>query len=235
MDICSWNYSKVGNNQSESEDAFHYSLERKRFAICDGASDSIFSGQWASVLSENFVLKSPDLSNSEDTKIYLEDCRESWLNVVPWDTLKWNVKNKAVRGAYSTFLGIQLNDDLTVDCFSIGDCCLFLNHGNGLESFPLKDPGEFGLHPGLIWSGYGNPLQNKEYDTGVKFITGNLHIAEVTDIVIATDAMSKFIMENGVSILSEIKENNNNQQYFDELRSNDRMKNDDVSGIFISF
>lgn len=235
MEISSWNFSKVGNGPTESEDAFHYNTEANRFAICDGASDSIFSGQWASVLSENFVVKSPNLTDSEQLKSFLDESREVWLNKVPWTSLKWNVKNKAVRGAYSTFLGIQLNDNSTMDCFAVGDCCLFLNRGDSFESFPLKEPKEFGVHPGLIWSGYGNPLQNKEYDAKVKVLTTNFDLSGVSDIIIATDAMSKFIMEQGISILPEIKKNYESQSYFDELRSNGQMKNDDVSGVLISF
>ncbi len=235
MEVLSWNYPKVGNSLSETEDSFFFDEYKMRFAICDGASDSIFSGQWASVLARNFVTNGPDLRSKQELGTFLDNSRKTWLEEVPWSTLRWNVKNKAVRGAYSTFLAVELVDKSTARCFAVGDCCLFLKGDDKFDSFPLESPAQFGLHPKLIWSGYGDPLQNKEYEAKVDVLSTEIDISEVSDIIMATDAMAKFIMENGTPLFSELREKFNSQAYFDELRSNGKMKNDDVSGVFISF
>ncbi len=236
MQVRSLNFSKVGNEPLETEDSLSIEIPHSRFAIADGASDSIFSGQWASSLSSVFTGNSYDLNSNKDLDNFLERSRDIWINSIEWNNLKWNVKNKAVKGAFSTFLGFTCFPEENVGhIYAVGDSCFFIFQDNGMMSFPLTKPSEFGIHPSLVWSGYGYPLEKKPYGKNVKIKLLDVEIKEGTRVIMATDALSKFIMESEEPIFELLWNHYQNREFFDEKRSDKSIKNDDLAAILISF
>ena len=236
MIVKSFNFSKAGSPDGETEDAVSYNLEKMRFSVCDGAGDSIFSPLWAACLSSQFTDNDFDLSLGTDMEKYINGCRMKWYESIDWENLRWNVKKKAVFGSYSTFLAASfVEDDVTyARVWARGDSCLFLFKENSVETFPLKDTKEFGLHPELVWSGYGNPMKDKrDYKfPEVKYM--EFEFEELKGIIMATDSISKYIMERGDTTFEEVLDNIDNREFFDIKRSNGDMRNDDVSAIIIS-
>ena len=146
MIVKSFNFSKAGSPESETEDAVSYNIETKRFSVCDGAGDSIFSPLWASCLSSQFTDNDFDLSITADMEKYISGCRMKWYESIDWENLRWNVKKKAVFGSYSTFLAASfVEDDVTyARVWARGDTCLFLYKENSMDAFPIKDIKELG-------------------------------------------------------------------------------------------
>ncbi len=238
MAVKTFNFSKAGNRQQESEDSFAFDQSKERYAICDGASDSIFSGLWASCLANSFVSDSFNLDNEEDYFLMLTDARRKWFSSINWAGLPWNVKNKSIRGSYCTFLGFSIvrDDGKYCDAWAVGDSCLFIFNQDDFLSFPLKSPDDFGVHPDLVWSGYGHPMnERKEYKPDYRVKRLSTEINDDSKIVIATDALSKYIMEGGEESLNKIVANIDSREFFDSMRSNGTIKNDDLSAIIISF
>ncbi|MGP6206446.1 hypothetical protein ACNF42_00200 [Cuniculiplasma sp. SKW3] len=238
MTIKSFNFSKVGNRQEESEDSFALNSQKGRYAICDGASDSIFSGLWAKCLADSFVSEPYNLDSEEEYFLMLTDARKKWFSSINWARLPWNVKNKSIRGSYCTFLGVSIvsDDAIYCDAWAVGDSCLFIFEDNNFSSFPLTKPEDFGVHPDLVWSGYGHPMnERKEYRPDYKVKKLSIEIPEGSKIVIATDALSKYLMEGGEESLNNVLQNMHSRDFFDERRSDGSIKNDDLSAVIISF
>ncbi|MHB1492913.1 MAG: PP2C family serine/threonine-protein phosphatase [Thermoplasmataceae archaeon] len=232
-------FPKVGNKQEECEDYLLASDAKMRYAIADGASDSIFSGLWAKSLVDTFI----DFENlSGDPEIVIDQiCRRAinaWHDKIEWNNLKWNVKNKSVLGSYSTFIGIdikKIEKNYRISCMAVGDSCSFILTGRRLESFPVKDTSGFGLHPNLLWSGHGEPIFEDSEIQLPDYEMKNYTVDERSGIVLASDAASKWIMEGGVervkTLLEKLPED---REYWDDLRIKGEMKNDDISIITIS-
>ncbi len=238
MSIKTLNFSKAGNRQEESEDSLAINSERERYSVCDGASDSIFSGWWASCLAGEFVDGDYNLDNGSEYFQMLLNARKKWYSGINWNRLPWNVKNKSIRGSYCTFMGVQLvrDDSLYCNAWAVGDSCFFIDDGKSLQSFPVSSPEDFGVHPDLVWSGYGHPMnERKEYVPEYKVKSFKSEIENCKRIVLATDALSKYILENGAESIDRIWENSSSREFFDKLRSDGSIKNDDLSAIIISF
>ncbi|MFG1519612.1 MAG: hypothetical protein AAE977_03940 [Thermoplasmataceae archaeon] len=226
---------KLGSRETDYEDAFAYDLELGRFAVADGASDSIFSGLWARSLSETFVNSNLKTDN-EETFIHdlVRISRDKWYREIKWNDLKLFVKNKAINGSFSTFIGVETvhSDSFErLKITSVGDSCFFYINGSELVSFPLSRPEDFNISPMLIWSGYGAPFTSEfrwkspVYKSLSTNIPGN-------EFVLATDALSKWIMEFYPESW-EIIHGSNLREYFEEAVKKKQIRNDDLTLVIV--
>lgn len=224
---------KLGNRDEEYEDSFAYNLTKQRFAIADGASDSIFSNVWARSLVNAFVDGSLTFAmDSSFLKNIIYMARRSWYNNIPWKSLKVFVKNKAIKGSFSTFLGLQLDcrgKSCKYRVIAVGDSCMFTMKGDSITGFPLNDPAKFNITPNLIWSGYGSPFP-EEYDTKlprIEFAEGTLREGE--SIMLATDAISKWILDNAPDSFPDLLANRNPMGFITGLLESREIRNDDIT------
>lgn len=224
---------KLGNSDDEYEDAFACNFKTKRFAIADGASDSIFSGLWANALVNAFsdsTLPFSGDSNFLRNIIYL--ARKSWYNSIDWKSLKVFVRNKALKGSFSTFLGIQIDpsgSDFHFRAIAVGDSCLFMKDGKGLTGFPINDSTKFNITPKLIWSGYGSPFP-EDYNTKlpeIKYYEGKIRPGQ--QMLLATDAISKWILENQTHSFDTLCEKDDPYRYVTGMLEARELRNDDVT------
>lgn len=228
---------KLGNSEGEYEDAFAFNLRTKRFAIADGASDSIFSNVWAQNLVKSFVKTNvPFRYKKKLVNGLLSKSREIWFKSIDWENMKWFVKNKAVKGSFSTFLGLEIRKKgkrYHYRGIVIGDSCFFTLNEE-LFSFPLKEASEFNITPELLWSGYGSPF-NEEYKWDppeLTFFEGDLHQGD--SILMATDSLSKWILENGEKRFKFLVESENPLNAIEELLQSKAMRNDDITLAIIT-
>ena len=194
---------KAGNRPEECEDASRvaYSVvaDAARIALCDGASESAFSREWAEILCDAFVRRPLDLSELDGPSLagWLEPCEQEWNQAVPWDRIPWHGEAKARAGALATLLALTV--DLTPNssggfpwkAAAIGDCCLFVVRGGRLElAFPLEESSQFNNTPGLICS---NPANNKGLWEQVRQLRGEIRAGDV--VIFASDALAAWLLQ----------------------------------------
>lgn len=246
LNVKSFSMQKLGNEPHENEDAFHYDLEKGRFAIADGATECCFSKLWATLLARNFV--ESDLSlfslkrfvKSEVTKAllsFLSALQKAWIDKIDWMSLEWNVLEKAKKGAFASFLGLEIVKE-EKDCYkwraiSVGDCCLLHFKSQRLvESFPLKNNLEFGNKPQMLPS---IALPNICFEVRCK--RGRVRRGE--NIILATDAVAEWILrESGRLPLCKTLlslEEEQLRDFFKRLIEDGRMRNDDITFIILTF
>lgn len=139
---------KAGSRLDENEDAAAWSETAGRFAVSDGATESIYSREWARILADAYVageLASPDGA--------LARLAATWADrLPPASDVPWYVAEKARSGAHATLVGLTLHPDGSFRADAVGDACLFLEHGGTVTSFPLGTVQEFGSTPDLLRS-----------------------------------------------------------------------------------
>lgn len=236
--------SKLGNRESDYEDSFSYDLERMKFAIADGASNSIFSDVWSRSLTEAFITEDVDLFSQSVQSVVqtiMERARRKWYSSIDWANLPWFTKNKSVNGSYSTVLFCQLRevdgDHLQMRIIAVGDSCLFKIRGNDITfSFPLTYISQFNISPDLVWSGRGYPFPEKspsKYPV-TRVVDG---VIDASDrLVFATDSVSVLLLSepDPMNLVTEIIEKRFTEKLIKAIDSG-RIKNDDVTLALVGF
>ena len=148
---------KDGHAADECEDAFACNNPAGRFAIADGASESIYAGEWARLLCEAFVA---DSSSGDGIGPWLGAAQKQWRRHVRDKPAPWHVAEKLEDGAFATFLGLWVEPtEGRWRAVATGDTCLFLVRGDTLrKAFPVPAAAAFGTRPDLIGSLYKGRL-----------------------------------------------------------------------------
>ncbi len=227
---------KLGNKPEENEDYLLFDSGRMKFAVADGASDSIFSGVWARALVESYVQSNLSLF---DDGAFIEQlvrtARDRWYEEIKWDQLKLFVKNKAINGSFSTFTALEGRDSgdaIEFRVVSVGDSCFLRNDNGALDSFPLSRPEDFNISPKLIWSGYGSPF-SKEFKWRKPDFKSMSFTSASVDFVLATDSVSKWIIEYYPESWDHIIDGNTLELFSGEI-SMKKMRNDDLTFLHIT-
>jgi len=238
---------KKGNTINEYEDASAYKVlsdneenNSYNFAIADGASESSYATEWAKLLTRSY--RDKPFENIEDLYDRLIKLSQRWHKIIFRKPLPWFAEEKAKRGSYATFLGINLvdfqNSYIYWKAVGIGDCCLFQVRENKLIlSFPIENSLSFDNFPYLFSSNM--QMNNRIWDK-VSFIDG---IAKEGDIfVLGTDAIAAWFLlsyENNDSrwneLISLISTHDSQDKMRDWVERNrqEGMRNDDVTIIVI--
>lgn len=155
---------KQGNTKEEYEDAFWVpgdgvarEVASIRYAIADGATESIYSAAWARLLTRHWCEEKIRLRHFLRL---LPALANQWHQEVGSTPLPWYVEEKIRSGAFSSLLGLILHDrapgrdwPARWEAFAIGDSCLFqLREGLLITAFPLSRSEEFNNHPFLLSS-----------------------------------------------------------------------------------
>ena len=165
---------KAGNRLDEYEDAYRTIYPQRigasgrrtaRVAVSDGASESAFAREWANVLTDAFVSRTPDLGGlTRDSMCdWLASAQGEWRVGIPWDRIPWHGQAKARAGAFATLLGLTVatradsSRRLSWRAVAVGDSCLFVVRDDLLWlSFPLEDAAQFDNTPTLVCSNPDN-------------------------------------------------------------------------------
>jgi hypothetical protein len=198
---------KIGNQSDEYEDYFEPKgpsfIDKKSviMAIADGATDSIFSKEWARLIVENFV-KRP-FFHRRSLQRTSERISQVWRNNIKEKPLPWYAEEKLKSGAFSTLLGVVLLPQGKFRAISLGDCCLFQIRDNELHlHFPPLEPEDFGSTPYLLST---NPNYNERIWPFVMTCNGDWKKGDI--FFLMTDALSQWF----------VKENKNNKKPWDVL------------------
>lgn len=155
---------KVGNRESENEDAIAVAPAALRFAMTDGATEGWHSREWADHLAKSYVRRPP---NPARYSAWLADVRRNWSPPAAAEAT-WYAEAKEAEGAFAALVGVELarrpaSRQWTWKAVAVGDCCLFVirNH-QLLHAFPIETADGFGSRPALVASSpvaaSGDPL-----------------------------------------------------------------------------
>lgn len=221
---------KLTEKFSDCHDRFSFDKESLRFAISDGVSNSFFPAKWAEILTSNFAK-----NGWSDT--FLEECREEWriwvIEQVNKPDTKFFTRQMYNRqhSAAATFVGIELvKNEYFVSV--IGDSHLFHFEENNNFKDKSSTNTDFSNFPDY-WDSH------KGKDKG-ELINENRKIENGDTLILCTDAISKWIIEN-VDNLENIKEfqNINTQIDFEKFiethRDDNSLENDDTAVLILNF
>lgn len=144
----------------ECEDAFATNGNLARAAVADGATWSVNSGQWATLLTRSFC-SGTDARNADSFVDWVDDLAgrmtEDLARQANSGEDHWWSEESAARGSAAAFLGIELTEGeegrVLFQALAVGDCCLFHVRGDSLlRSWPLTAVEEFNSSPVLIES-----------------------------------------------------------------------------------
>src|SRR3954451_2851633 len=94
---------KGGHAADECEDALACNNPAGRFAVADGASESIYAGEWARLLCEAFVA---DAAAGDGNGPWLGLAQKRLPALVHGRPAPWHVAEKLEDGAFAKFLGL---------------------------------------------------------------------------------------------------------------------------------
>lgn len=241
---------RAGSEEREYEDAFYprasgdRHARRLRFAVADGASESMLSGLWADLLVRTWCKarrrKFPQIiaAASEFWEIelaaYLEERERAERPI------QWFEEPGLARGAFATLLGIAFNTSThgagTWRAVSLGDTCLFhVRDGALLSSFPMARSADFDSRPKLVPS---RPVDLIKVLDNVDERHGDWRSGDA--FYLATDAVAAWFLraaENGLSPWKTWNDFNGEaaayRQWVAELRDRHELRNDDSTVLRI--
>jgi hypothetical protein len=243
---------KNGNRPAEYEDAFAPSRARlaygppaRRFAVADGASESLLAGLWAKVLVEAYC----DLNGDADPGSVFASALRLWPAVLDGymaerarrgEPVQWFEERGLERGAFATFLGLRLVGDTyprTWSAIAVGDSCLLQFRGEQLVAAFPREPGDaFDNQPALVCSRTADP---RALGPRVEAREGTFEAGDVFALV--TDAVAAWFLDceaAGDGDRARRLLDAPTQSAFDraigEARGNGSMRNDDVTVMRIT-
>ena len=249
---------KQGNETIGSDDAFASSCEGPslvlrpgevmRFAIADGASGSIYSGQWAQILARSFVRGDLCGEVSQWPFAWManewRESAKSRLASAYGDAIPWYLLEKLDASAHAALLGVKLewpenSRRPTITAWAIGDACFAHVRSDGFRlAFPIEDPEAFGNDPVLIPA---------EQDAGTMLPDAKCDGADIYDgdrLYMLTDAVAAWFLRERVAggkpwlQLDEVLDarcESAAKVWADGERDAGRMKNDDITVLRLRF
>lgn len=155
----SFKMHKAGHRPGEYEDALHINeatldgLPLYRFAVADGATESMLSGPWASILALAFA---EGIFDTGMDNACLAPLRQQWIDQIPSGPKPWFIQEKLQEGSYAALAGLILFSSVEnptrglARLRAVGDCCIFQLRTTGYRSFPLRHSSEFTARPMLL-------------------------------------------------------------------------------------
>lgn len=194
-----WSVQKSPNDPVQNEDAWFVGAGQDQqgaplawIAVSDGATESVYSGEWARSLVQSADPLWPALS-PEDLDGELQKVRERFVPVPPGEEVPWYARTKFVtEGSQATLLAATISPvghtgAAVLRAVAVGDSSLLLLRSSGqLESFPVTSSREFGTRPDLVRNRRPNQVQIHRLEWAL----------QSGDIVLAcTDAIGKWVLE----------------------------------------
>ncbi|MGI6644111.1 MAG: protein phosphatase 2C domain-containing protein [Bacillota bacterium] len=251
---------KRGNAIDEYEDAFcpeqlaGMSSSGKKFAVADGASETMQSGQWAKILAGSYCRSRSVLTLRGARSMLARAHRrwESWQSAYlrqrenTGRSLRWYEESGLSMGAFATLLGVALRardrgKGFQLSAVALGDSCLFMVRGQDLVvRFPLESSREFARNPICVSS---RPSANQSALGHFRFLPGQ-HLVPGDRIYLMTDAFAAWFLrlwEHDYQpwiMLDEVCVNDRRSvdefgALVESLRIRGELKNDDVTLIRI--
>jgi len=234
-----WILQKHGTDRCDCEDALDFSLRKQRFAVADGATEAFDSKTWAKLLVRCWLTSSTPLLTSEEFWPMVQRASNRLHGRWNLKALPWYAEEKASRGSFAAFVGLQIHENQDGWCWSalaLGDCCLFqLREGRILCSFPLTNAEQFGFRPELVPS---SPSFIQSAHPMLALLSGKAEAGDV--FLLMSDALAQWFLSTHASNSKDVGDFDTLLRgsriseldlFMDELRSISAIRNDDVAVI----
>ncbi len=244
--ILAFSIPKIAETEKSNQDSFARSLDGSSIALSDGAGSSLYPRKWAKLLVKAFC----SLNNNPIERIgssyqeWLNPVQEQWrqyyLTKITNPNRKWwETDSQIKKCGFATFLGLTLSNlDVSSTgkwlAVAVGDSCLFKlekDNNEKLSTFPLGNSRDF-KNTAQCWSSL------PEYASSPpQFQEGHFERGDV--FLLATDALSQWLLADFESHSSEWKKIFELEQQEDfvriieRLRQEKSLKNDDTTAILI--
>ncbi|AUH42142.1 hypothetical protein CXR04_19770 [Streptomyces sp. CMB-StM0423] len=225
-------------------------------AVCDGATESLLSGEWARILAGQAVHSAarPDglFASSARFEAFAADVVEEWAGWLKEYTdrrsdrghpMQWYEEAKLSAGAHATLLIAAFTPTPDTAQWSwqaaaLGDSCLFhVRDGCLLTAHPVATAADFGNRPELFGS--------NNRDTGLladrtRLLDGTCISGDI--LLLATDALAAWILTQpqpgkAVDVLTQHARNPGQGEEFEgwvqDQRDRGALRNDDVAMVHI--
>jgi len=192
-------FPKDAEQADRYQDAYQVNPSQGVAAIADGASSTLFSSNWAQLLTRAAAAFPPDVCDGNSLYPWLAERRSEWAASFDEQTLTWHQKPKLKQGAAATLMWIELHPPdaqqneppgtLALRCFAVGDCCLFhVRDDQVLRAFPLENSAAFDTHPAVVRSIETPAAGHVAFDTlEDRCLPGDL-------LVLSTDALAAWAL-----------------------------------------
>lgn len=232
---------KNGNTEAENDDSFSSAKDKSRFAVADGATEASFSREWARQLVRAFTAKKLSIPIVLDE---LKPLQSRWEKFVHRHPLPWYAEEKARSGAFAAFVGLEFLEEHSETgtqriwrATAAGDSCLVQVRGDQIiNAFPLTNSASFGNRPNLLSSVSSANGNSPEL---VTHCSGSWGCEDA--FFLMTDALACWFfneLEQGKkpwNLLRDLETQDGVpfEKLVADLRSEQRMKNDDVTLVRI--
>ncbi len=220
---------KAGNAPTEFEDAFAGDPEFGRFAVADGATESVFAGTWAKLLADGCVSQRGPWSG------WLPTARRQWAEQCQREDMPWYLEEKYAEGAFAALLAVWFRGPDRWHAAAVGDACLFhVRNHELLRAFPVRHSRDFGNRPMLL--GSHDPGRSKRIKR--RRLQSDWHAGD--HLLLATDALAHWFLkeaEQGRRPWTELLRLETNDEFAAWLecrRNENEIRNDDVTLICIT-
>ena len=232
---------KNNEDYSDCQDRFHIDKKKKRVAVSDGISQSIFSQYWADLLSKRYVDK-----GKCDESDRVEMCYK-WLKLVQTELKRqqkkgistWLLENNLTRhnGAGATICGVEFKDSKKWRASILGDSCVVIVKERKKVKLFSSEEKTFDSLPD-----YYDSYQENKGKGQIKNFDGQ--IDEKTTMYLVTDPFSELFqrLENEEKKIEEISEkirklktHDDFCQFVDECRREYNMRDDDSTLCVVEY
>jgi len=188
---------KKGLTEEQYEDAFfpeqvfRRDLRSFRCAVADGATESVFSREWALLLVRAFGRG----------KLRIKHLQQAWNRAVrdrSGSSGAWYVQQKKAAGAFAALIGLSFHDRSngvpggTWRALAVGDSCFFQVRNEKLvTSGPITNAADFGNNPYLVATNKMGPL--KRGQPHVDVMSGTWECRD--SFYLCSDALAQWICE----------------------------------------
>ena len=216
------------------QDKYAINSETKTFALSDGTTQSFNSEFWAEIITNEFV-KNPTFNANTIIKVFSNQVEEFNNTKFEFSSNPAKAsleKAKINKGSTATFFGLQFEIENKVKLISCGDTNLFLlDSNNNFTPFPFSDVDSLDLNNDFINT--EQLVQNKIDETYFK--TKTFKYKSNDTIIIATDALSRFILRKPavISEILSIEDFNQLKNFCIKYWESKELQEDDISAIII--
>lgn len=217
------------------QDKFCVNQENKTIAIADGTTQSFRSEFWSEKLVQEFC-KNPTFEEDgfyqlvKNAAADIQSFTPKFSNNLAIASLE---RKKFSEGSTSTFLGIQLKEQNTLDLISIGDCAIFrLQKNTNISSFPFNSVME--LNGNQSFLNTVNLL--KEEPDSFEISKSKIQLQNGEGLLLCTDAISRLFLSDTkwVDELINFESFDSFIEKIEELWNSNLLEEDDITIVYIS-
>jgi hypothetical protein len=184
-------FAKEADRPEANEDAFAFSADCRRLALCDGASESYDSRVWARLLASKFA---DDPTFSQE---WLQSAIDDYMREHDFASMSWSQQLAFERGCFATLLGADYNPATgKVALIGVGDSVAVLfDNGVLAKAWPLNDPARFRERPTLLSTlhEHNKFTQSPEFDAAGRDVIDLADYGNPT-LLFMTDALGEWTL-----------------------------------------